>query len=150
MTQRPDCYYCSKHQTGEDPPPGGWLVADEDWLVGHGPAHMSLPGTLRIESRRHFTDFAGMTGAEAASFGPLLARLYRAVRPVTGAERIHLLATMDFQPHFHAWLYPRAADEPRRGTAFLDQGFECTDAAAEAAAAAIRSHLAPATREGRG
>jgi hypothetical protein len=150
MAQRPDCYYCAKHQTGEDPPPGGWLVADEDWLVGHGPAHMSLPGTLRIESRRHFTDFADMTGAEAASFGLLLARLYGAVRPVTGAERIHLLATMDYQPHFHAWLYPRAADEPLRGTAFLDQGFECTGAAAETAAAAIRAHLAPASREGRG
>jgi hypothetical protein len=57
---------------------------------------------------------------------------------------------MDYQPHFHAWLYPRAAEEPQRGTAFLDQGFECTGAAAEAAARAIRSHLAPATQEARG
>src|SRR5438094_2928655 len=72
-TQRRDCYYCTKHRTGEDAPPGGWLVADGNWLVGHGPAHMSLPGTLRIESRRHFTDFADMTDAEAASFGLLLA-----------------------------------------------------------------------------
>ena len=122
MTQRSNCYYCTKHRTGEDAPPGGWLVADRDWLVGHGPAHMSLPGTLRIESRRHFTDFADMTDAEAAPVGLLLASLYRAVRPVTGAERIHLLATMDYQPHFHAWLYPRAADDPRRGTGFLDNG----------------------------
>jgi diadenosine tetraphosphate (Ap4A) HIT family hydrolase len=150
MTQRRDCYYCTKHRTGEDAPPGGWLLADGDWLVGHGPAHMSLPGTLRIESRRHFTDFADMTGAEAASFGLLLARLYRAVRPVTGAERIHLLATMDYQPHFHAWLYPRGADDPRRGTAFLHHGFECTDADAQAAAAAIRSRLALPARETHG
>jgi diadenosine tetraphosphate (Ap4A) HIT family hydrolase len=147
---RRGCYYCTKHQTGEDPPPGGWLVADQDWLVGHGPAHMSLPGTLRIESRRHFTDFADMTDAEAASFGMLLARLYRAVRPVTGAERIHLLATMDYQPHFHAWLYPRAADDPRRGTAFLHHGFECTPAEAQAAAAAIRSYLPRAARQAHG
>lgn len=27
MTQRRDCYYCTKHRTGEDAPPGGWLVA---------------------------------------------------------------------------------------------------------------------------
>ena len=145
-----DCYYCAKHQTGEDPPPGGWLVTGQDWLVGHGPAHMSRPGTLRIESRRHFTDFADMTDAEAASFGMLLARLYRAVRPVTGAERIHLLATMDYQPHFHAWLYPRAADDPRRGTAFLHHGFECTPAEAQAAAAAIRSHLPQAAEQAHG
>jgi diadenosine tetraphosphate (Ap4A) HIT family hydrolase len=116
-------------------------VADGDWLVGHGPVHMSPPGTLRIESRRHFTDFAEMTDAEAASFGRLLASLYRAVRPVTGAERIHLLATMDYQPHFHAWLYPRAADDPRQGTAFLDHGIECTVRDAQVAAERIRTHL---------
>ncbi len=145
MTGATDCYYCVRHRTGEDPPPGGWLVEDEDWLVGHGPAHMSLPGTLRIESRRHFTDFAEMTGAEAASFGVLLRELYRAVRPVTGAERIHLLATMDYQPHFHAWLYPRAAADPRRGTAFLDHGMACPQEAAEAAAAELRGML-PAAR----
>jgi len=150
VMQRRDCYYCTKHRTGEDAPPGGWLVADGDWLVGHGPAHMSLPGTLRIESRRHFTDFADMTDAEAASFGLLLASLYRAVRPVTGAERIHLLATMDYQPHFHTWLYPSAADDPRRGTAFLHHGFECADADAQAAAAAVRSHLTPPARRALG
>jgi hypothetical protein len=46
MTQRPDCYYCSKHQTGEDPPAGGWLVADQDWLAGHGPAHTVREGQI--------------------------------------------------------------------------------------------------------
>lgn len=141
---QPGCYYCERQGNGADPPPGGWLIADGEWLVGHGPAHMSLPGTLRIESRRHFTDFAEMTGAEAASFGPLLRLLYRAVREATGAERVHLLATMDYQPHFHAWLYPRAAAEPRRGTAFLHHGFECSQANAETAAAALAATLAAA------
>jgi diadenosine tetraphosphate (Ap4A) HIT family hydrolase len=103
---------------------------------------MPLPGTLRTGSRRHFTDFADMTGAEAAPFGHLLSVLYRAVRQVTGAERIHLLATMDYQPHFDAWLYPRAAADPRRGTAFLHHGMECTQA--EAAAAGIGTALAAA------
>lgn len=142
MTGLPGCYYCRKHITGEDAPPGGWLIEDGHWYVGHGLPHMSLPGTVRIESRRHFLDFAGMTAAEATSFGSLLAVLYRVLRPVTGAERIHLLATMDFQPHFHAWLYPRAADEPLRATAFLDAGMECTHADAETAAAQIRAALA--------
>jgi hypothetical protein len=30
MTQQPDCHYRTKRWPGEDPPPGGWLVADED------------------------------------------------------------------------------------------------------------------------
>lgn len=144
MTQEPSCYYCRRQLTGADAPPGGWLIEDQDWLVGHGPAHMCLAGSLRIESRRHFTDFAEMTPAEAASFGQLLATLYRAARPATGAERIHLVATMDFQPHFHAWLYPRAADEPRRGTTFLNQDMSCAEHDALAAAARIRSGLAAA------
>src|ERR1039458_7493087 len=33
MTGEPDCYYCIKHRTGQDPPPGGWLVEEADWLV---------------------------------------------------------------------------------------------------------------------
>ena len=150
MTGLPGCYYCRKHITGEDAPPGGWLIENEHWYVGHGLPHMSLPGTVRIESRRHFLDFADMTGAEAASFGPLLATLYRVLRPVTGAERVHLLATMDFQPHFHAWLYPRAPDEPLRATAFLDAGMECSQAGAEAAAAQIRAALARAEAHAHG
>jgi diadenosine tetraphosphate (Ap4A) HIT family hydrolase len=142
MTRQPGCYYCDRQENGRDAPPGGWLIDDDDWLVGHGPAQMCLAGSLRIESRRHFTDFAEMTDAEAASFGRLLARLYRAGRPATGAERIHLVSTMDFQPHFHAWLYPRAAAEPRRGTTFLNQDMSCPQADAEAAASRIRSLLA--------
>jgi len=141
MTEHPTCYYCRRQQTPVDPPPGGWLIDDADWLVGHGPAHMCLAGSLRIESRRHFTDFADMTDAEAASFGRLLATLYRAGRPATGAERIHLVATMDFQPHFHAWLYPRLPAESRRGTTFLNQDMSCDQADAVAAAACIRGAL---------
>src|SRR5271166_1692801 len=140
----PDCYYCQRQLTQVDPPPGGWLIDDGEWLVGHGPAHMCLAGSVRIESRRHFTDFAEMTEAEAASFGLLLARLYLALRPATGAERIHLVATMDFQPHFHAWLYPRLPSETRRGTTFLNQDTSCDQDAAVAAAQRIRARLARA------
>ena len=141
MDHDPDCFYCAKHRAGTDAPPGGWLVDDELWLVGHGPAAMSMAGAVRIEARRHFVDFAGMTDDEARSFGPLLERLYAAMLPATGAERIHLLATMDFQPHFHAWLYPRRADEPDRGTTFIHQARSCSPEAAEAAATAIRAEL---------
>lgn len=148
MINQPGCYYCDRQHNHRDPPPGGWLVDDGDWLVGHGPAHMCLAGSLRIESKRHFTDFAEMTDAEAASFGRLLASLYRAARPGTGAERVHLVSTMDFQPHFHAWLYPRAADEPRRGTTFLNQDMSCAQADAEAAAGRIRGCLAAGPADG--
>ena len=116
-------------------------MEDRDWLVGHGPANMCLAGSLRIESRRHFIDFAEMTDSEAASFGRLLTVLYRAVRSGTGAERIHLLATMDYQPHFHVWLHPRAVAERLRGTAFLNQKMSCSVAEAAAVSVRIRTRL---------
>jgi diadenosine tetraphosphate (Ap4A) HIT family hydrolase len=141
VTDPPACYFCEKHRTGDDRPPGGWLVEDGDWLVGHGPVNMCLAGSLRIESRRHFTDFGEMTDSESASFGRLLTRLYKAMRPATGAERIHLLATMDYQPHFHAWLYPRGATEMLRGTAFLNQEMSCDHTDAEGVAARICAAL---------
>jgi diadenosine tetraphosphate (Ap4A) HIT family hydrolase len=147
VTDAPTCYFCKKHRTGDDPPPGGWLVEDRDWLVGHGPVNMCLAGTVRIESRRHFIDFAEMTDSEAASFGRLVTDLYRSVRFATRAERIHLLATMDYQPHFHVWLYPRAATERLRGTAFLNQQMSCTPADAEAVSARIRAALVEGAKD---
>lgn len=141
MTDLRACYFCEKHRTGEDPPPGGWLVEDDDWLVGHGPVNMCLAGSLRIESRRHFTDFAEVPDGEAASFGRLLTGLHRAMRHATGAERIHLVATMDYQPHFYAWLYPRTATDKLRGTAFLNHEMSCDRADAEGVAARIRMAL---------
>ena len=78
-----------------------------------------MTGALKITSRRHFTDFAEMTSLQATSFGPLLTRLDTALWEVTGAERVHLVSTRDRVRHFHAWLHPRPASHPLRGTEFL-------------------------------
>ena len=55
MINQPGCYYCDRQRGGQDPPPGGWLIDDDDWLVGHGPAHMCLAGQPadRIEAALH-------------------------------------------------------------------------------------------------
>jgi diadenosine tetraphosphate (Ap4A) HIT family hydrolase len=119
------------------------LVArDQHYLVRHGEPESSAAGALQIISHRHFVDFADMTEAEAAAFGTLVAKLDRAVRATTDAERVHLVSTRDRVPHFHAWLYPRAASNPLRGTTFLAAPQSSSPAEAEAAAAAIRDTLA--------
>jgi diadenosine tetraphosphate (Ap4A) HIT family hydrolase len=100
-----------------------------------------MPGALRISSRRHFVDFADMTSAEAAAFGTLLSRLDTALRATTDAERVHLVSTRDRVAHFHAWLYPRPASHPLRGTDFLNAPQHSEPAAAERAAGAVRDHL---------
>ncbi len=143
MTDSPEshaCSYCHLEEAGRDPI-GGWVHRDEHWLVGHGPADTTMPGALKIISRRHFVDFAEMTPAESASFGLLLTRLDTALRASTDAERVHLVSTRDRVQHFHAWLYPRPASHPLRGTAFLDAPQRGDPADAERTARAVRDHL---------
>jgi diadenosine tetraphosphate (Ap4A) HIT family hydrolase len=133
-----DCPYCELAK----PALGGWVHADEHWLVNHGPADTTMPGALRITSRRHFIDFAEMTPAEAGTFGLLLVRLDTALRAVANAERVHLVSTRDRVPHFHAWLYPRPATHPLRRTEFLNAPQRSDPAEAEKTACAVRDHLA--------
>lgn len=133
-----DCPYCEL----PEPDLGGWVHSDEHWLVAHGPADTTMTGALRVTSRRHFTDFAEMTPAESESFGRLLTRLDTALRAVTDAERVHVVSTRDRVPHFHAWLYPRPAHHPLRGTDFLNAPQQTTNAEAERTANAVRAQLA--------
>ncbi|MFE3794468.1 hypothetical protein KHQ06_31835 [Nocardia tengchongensis] len=118
MTDR--CAYCVLARDDAAEPFGGWIHPDEHWLVAPGEPATTMPGALRITSRRHYVDFADMAAAEAATFGPLLSALDRALRATTDAERVHLVSTRDRVPHFHAWLYPRPATHPLRGTEFLN------------------------------
>jgi diadenosine tetraphosphate (Ap4A) HIT family hydrolase len=143
VTENHDCPYC--HLDEADPEPaGGWIYRDARWLVSQGPPETTMTGALKITSRRHFTDFAEMTSPEAASFGPLLTRLDTALREATGAERVHLVSTRDRIQHFHAWLYPRPASHPLRGTEFLNAPQHSDPADAERTARTIRRHLGPA------
>jgi diadenosine tetraphosphate (Ap4A) HIT family hydrolase len=143
VTGNRDCPYCHLDETGPEPA-DGWICRDAHWLVSQGPAESSIAGALQIISRRHYTDFAEMTDPEGASFGPLLTRLDTALRDVTGAERVHLVSTRDRIQHFHAWLYPRPASHPLRGTEFLNAPQHSDPAAAEHTARNIRRHLGPA------
>lgn len=58
MTGLPGCYYCRKHITGEDAPPGGWLIEDDHWYVGHG---------LRATAFLHAGMECGRADAQAAA-----------------------------------------------------------------------------------
>ncbi|MFI9561142.1 HIT family protein [Nonomuraea endophytica] len=145
MSGNHTCQYCRLNAAAEEPP-GGWIHRDAFWSVYHGPADASIPGTMKIVSRRHFVDFAEMTASEAAAFGPLLAQLDTALRATTDAERVHLVSTRDRVQHFHAWLYPRPASHPLRGTDFLAAPQHGDPAEAVAAAHAVRRHLIAAAR----
>jgi diadenosine tetraphosphate (Ap4A) HIT family hydrolase len=136
-----DCFICRKHDGQEVAPPGGYLYEDEHFLVCHAPATMAIPGTLIVESRRHYLDFAEMTPTESAGYGPLLAQIYAAIKRVVGVERVYTLITLEGAAHFHTWLVPRGPHVQARGVAFLADDLQCPEDEAIAAAETLRVAL---------
>lgn len=141
MQSASECFICRKHAGLEPAPPSGYLYEDAHFRVCHAPAALALPGTLLIESRRHLLDFAAMTPEEAVDYGALLARVYSAIKRVTGAERVYTTVTLEGAAHFHSWHIPRLPDAAARGTALLAQDHACTEDEAVAAAQAVRQVL---------
>jgi diadenosine tetraphosphate (Ap4A) HIT family hydrolase len=136
-----NCFLCKKH-TGEIAhPPGGYIYEDTHWKVCHRPIDKCSLGTLLVESKRHFLDFAEMLPDEASSYGILLKKLYTELRVLTGAERIYLVVMLEGVPHFHAWLLPRTKEIPERGVEFLQKDFSCNETDAQKLAAALREAL---------
>jgi diadenosine tetraphosphate (Ap4A) HIT family hydrolase len=152
----PSCLVCRKYSGGTVPcwvgkatPPGGHLIDDALWRVGHAPTVFAPCGSLLLESKRHFLDHSEMTADESASFGALIGRLTVAIKQVSGAERVHVYSSMDGAPHFHVWLTPRRPEDVK-GRGFIVRGGYCTEAAAEAAVDAMRRVLSEGVSAGRG
>jgi diadenosine tetraphosphate (Ap4A) HIT family hydrolase len=135
-----DCFICRKHNGLEPVPPGGYIYEDEHWMVCHAPAKLGPLGTLFIESKRHFLDYAEMTDAESVSLGEVIKKIYQALRLHTNAERIYQVTLIDGVPHFHSWLVPRRKDDVERGMKFLARDDSCNEE--EAVALANKLHQA--------
>ncbi|HSM71642.1 MAG TPA: hypothetical protein VK851_08875 [Anaerolineales bacterium] len=135
------CFICRKHKGLEAAPPGGYIYEDDCWMVCHAPGKLGPLGTLFIESKRHFLDYAEMTDEESASFGNVLKKTYHALRTHNDAARIYQLSTMEGQPHFHCWIVPRGKDIEERGLKFLSRDDSCSDEDAAELAGKIRETI---------
>jgi diadenosine tetraphosphate (Ap4A) HIT family hydrolase len=83
----------------------GRVWADEHWrlsVVGHGP----VPGFAHLEPHRHIPFVTDLDGPEAATLGPVLARVTTALRTATGAEKVYVYVFGDRVPHLHFNLAP--------------------------------------------
>lgn len=121
------CFICRKHNGQEATPPGGYIYEDEYWMVCHAPTKLGPLGTLFIESKRHFLDYAEMSNEESASLGEVMKKIYQALRSHTNAERIYQVTLIDGVPHFHSWLVPRREDDTERGMKFLARDDSCNE-----------------------
>ena len=136
-----DCLLCRKHKGEEAAPPGGYIYEDEHWMVCHAQPHMGPLGTLFIESKRHFLDYAEMTDEESASLGHIMRKIYHALRMHTGAERIYQVTLLEGIPHFHTWLVPHRKDDPEKGMKFLTRDDSCNEADAIALAHTLQKEV---------
>jgi diadenosine tetraphosphate (Ap4A) HIT family hydrolase len=135
------CFICRKHKGEEATPPGGYIYEDEYWMICHAPGKLGPLGTLFIESKRHFLDYAEMTEEESATLGNVMKRIYGTLKKQTDAERIYQVTLMDGVPHFHSWLVPHRKDDPERGMKFLVRDDSCSDEGASALADMLREAM---------
>jgi diadenosine tetraphosphate (Ap4A) HIT family hydrolase len=133
-----DCFLCQKHKGEVAPPPGGYIYEGEHWLVCHAPVDKGPLGTLFIESRRHFLDFAEANEDELAEYGPLLKKVYTELKSLTGAERMYQVVFLEGIPHFHAWVIPRREGDEERGVPFISKDIVCEQGDAETLAKDFR------------
>jgi diadenosine tetraphosphate (Ap4A) HIT family hydrolase len=75
-----------------------------------------VPGFAYLEPKRHIAYVTDLDGAEAATFGGVLARCSRVLREVTGADVVYVYIFGDGIPHLHVHLAPH-----RPGDALNDQ-----------------------------
>lgn len=136
-----NCFICRKHEGLEAAPPGGYIYEDKHWMVCHAPGKVGPLGTLFIESKRHFLDYAEMTDEESASLGIVMRKVYHALKLHTGAERVYQITLMEGVPHFHSWLVPRRKEDTEKGMKFLARDDSCSEEDAAELAAKLRKTM---------
>jgi diadenosine tetraphosphate (Ap4A) HIT family hydrolase len=135
------CFLCRKHNGGEAAPPGGYIYEDEYWMICHAPVKLGPLGTLFIESKRHFLDYAEMTDEESASLGDVMRMIYHALKSNTGAERVYQVTLMEGIPHFHSWLVPHRQEDSDKGMKFLARDDSCSEEDAVVLANQLREEM---------
>ena len=136
-----DCFLCQKHKGEVASPPGGYIYEGTHWLVCHAPVDKGPLGTLFIESRRHFLDFAVANAEELAAYGPLLKKVFAALKSLTGAPRVYQIVFLEGIAHFHAWLVPRREEDEERGVPFISKDIVCEPQEAEKLSIKLREAL---------
>ena len=136
-----NCFICRKHNGEEADPPGGYVYEDEHWMICHAPGKGGPLGTVFIESKRHFLDYAEMTDEESTSLGHVMKKIYHALKLHTEAEKIYQVTLMEGIPHFHSWLVPHRKDDMERGMKFLARDDSCNEEEAIGLADKLREEM---------
>jgi len=78
---------------------------DEHWRLS-ALLQGAIPGFSFLEPKRHITHITELDGPEAATFGPVMARVTTGLREATGAEVVYVYVFGGGVPHLHVHLAP--------------------------------------------
>ena len=95
----PPCAICSGETRAA-------VWSEENWTL-HPPAQGSLVGAVWLASRVHVDPFSDLPEEVASTFGPVAARIERAILSLGDVARVHLYRWGDGGAHFHVWYLPR-------------------------------------------
>jgi len=98
----------------DEPAPDGQsdiVVNDKVWVCGEYPGQGRLFGKMYVMPRNHAFHFEDMTESEMASFMSEVQRVGKALRKVTGAEKINYEMHSNSGAHLHIHLFPRYLDD---------------------------------------
>lgn len=108
LTTASGCFSCEQNARTGALPPREEIHVGEHWRVAHA-FGSALPGWLVIVPRRHVTALDELSDDEMEPLGPLLSRVTRALRAVTGCLKTYviLLAEAEGFAHVHFHVVPR-------------------------------------------
>src|SRR5947209_3088622 len=105
------CVICD--QRDGDPSLGREEVWDDElWRLttSVGPGDVT-PGFSYLEPKRHIPDITKLDGAEAATFGTVIARCAGALKEVTQSELVYVYVFGGGIPHLHVHLAPHVSGD---------------------------------------
>ena len=125
--------------------PGGVIFEDEHWHVTHMVSPAEAPGFLILQPLRHVEHITELTTGEAASLGPLLSGVTRALMRVVAPQKVYVCSFGSVVKHVHFYLIPQMPGMPNAGE-LLDElaagRWACSDTEAADVARRVRIELA--------
>jgi len=97
------CDWLKNYEQSEHRPP---LWVNDDWALIRGTG-ITIPGIVWLAARGHYDSFADLPERLATSYGPVVARVERAILGLGDIARVHVYRWGDGNAHFHVWFYPR-------------------------------------------
>lgn len=123
------------------------IWADHDWVLCRATG-VTIPGVVWLTSREHHDSFADLPDRLAAGYGPVVARIERAILGLGDIARVHVYRWGDGSSHFHVWFFPRPLGMLEARREMLPLWADLLPEAPKEAVAAAESQIAAALTAG--